>query len=130
MTITDKQILKQLTEYKNNGQTKQERARAHAILLSNNGKTAKEIAEIFAVTQRSVFGWFKDYKEDGLSSLKCKDGRGRKRILDEDAHKAIIKKHIEDYPHQPKQAYALTIEELKIAMSYDTFKRFLKRHSI
>jgi len=128
MKITDTEILKKLTEIKNHGQSKQERQRAHAILLSTDGMIKDEIAKVFEVSQRSVFGWFKAYKESGLSSLKCQAGRGRKLLLNTDEDKEIVKKNIELFPHQPKKAFALTLEETGIQMSYDTFKYFLKKH--
>ena len=130
MKITDESILKQLIDRRDNGKSKQERTRAGAIILSNNDVHLNDIANIFGVTTRSVFGWFKDFNDDGLSSLKCQPGRGRKLLLDDDKHKSIIKKHIENHPHQPKTAFALTVEEIGIKMSYDTFKLFLKKHSI
>ncbi len=125
MKITEENILKQLIEIRDNGESKQERTRAGAILLSNNDVHLNEIAKIFNVTTRSVFGWFKDFKEDEISSLKCRSGRGRKPLLNTDKHKEIIKKHIKDYPHQPKTAFALTVEVTGVQMSYDTFKLFL-----
>jgi transposase len=130
MKIIDKQILKQLIDIRDNGKSKQERTRAGAIILSNSDVHLNDIARIFNVTTRSVFGWFKEFKDDGISSLKCKTGRGRKLLLDVDKHKSIVEKHISNYPHQPKKAFALTVEEIGIKMSYDTFKLFLKKHSI
>ena len=130
MTITDKEILKELRAIRDNGKSKQERTRAGAILLSSNDVHLNDIAKIFNVTTRSVFGWFKDFKDDGMSSLKCKAGRGRKLLLNVDKHKEIIKKHIDAYSHQPKKAFALTVEDTGVQMSYDTFKLFLKKHSI
>ena len=130
MKITDEQILKQLIDIRDNGQSKQERTRAGAILLSNSDVHLNDIAKIYSVTTRSVFGWFKDFKDDGISSLKCKAGRGRKLLLDPNKHKDIIQNHMTLHPHQPKTAYALTVEDTGIKMSYDTFKLFLKKHSI
>ena len=130
MKITDKQILKQLINIRDNGKNKQERRRAGAILLSNNDVHLNDIAKIYSVTTRSVFGWFKEFKEVGIASLKCKSGRGRKSLLDPDKHKDIIQNHMTLHPHQPKTAYALTVEDTGIQMSYDTFKLFLKKHSI
>jgi len=130
MTITDEKILKQLIDIRDNGKTKQERTRAGAIILSNSDMHINDIAKIFDVTTRSIFGWFKDFKNAEISSLKCKKGRGRKLLLDVDKHKSIIEKHIGNHPHQPKTAFALTIDEIGIKMSYDTFKLFLKKHSI
>jgi transposase len=130
MKITDEQILKQLIDIRDNGKSKQERTRAGAIILSNNDVHINDIAKIFNVTIRSVFGWFKDFKDTGILSLRCQSGRGRKLLLNADKHKEIIKKHISNHPHQPKKAFALTVDELGIKMSYDTFKLFLKKHSI
>lgn len=47
--------------------------------------------------------WLKDFKEIGLDSL--------------DKGLDIVKKHIEAYPHQPKKAYALTLEEIDTKVS-------------
>lgn len=130
MKIIDEKILKELINIRDNGKSKQERSRAGAIILSNNDVHLNDIAKIFNVTRRSVFGWFKDFKEKGISSLYCQKGRGRKLLLDVDKHKEIIEKHMAEHAHQPKTAFALTVDEIGIKMSYDTFKLFLKKHSI
>jgi len=130
MKITEVKILEELKEIRRNGKKAQERIRAQAILFSNEGKKSQDIADYFEVTQRTVFQWFRDFKIDGISSLKCSGGRGRKLLLYSDEQKEIIKKQIKTYPHQPKKAYALSIEELELNFSYETFKRFLKKHSI
>ena len=130
MKITETEILEELKKIKKNGKSTQERIRAQAILFSNDGKKSQEIAYFFEVTQRTVFQWFRDFKSEGIESLKCSDGRGRKRLLNTDEHLKIVQKNIENFPHQPKKAFALTIEEIGIDMSYETFKRFLKKHSI
>ena len=130
MKIEDEAILQKLLEISKNGKSKQERIRAHAIVLSNEGKKSQELATIFDVTQRTVFQWFKDFKEIGLNSLAQQSGRGRKTKLSADKDLEIVKKHIEAHPHQPKKAYALTLEEIDIKISYNTFKRFLKKHLI
>ena len=130
MKIKDEQILKELIDIRDNGKRKQERTRAGAILLSNADVHLNDIAKIFDVTTRSVFGWFKDFKEQSISSLYCKKGRGRKLLLNVNKHKKIIEKHMINHAHQPKTAFALTVDEIGIKMSYDTFKLFLKKHSI
>lgn len=130
MKIENKEILQILIKTSKNGKTKQERIRSHALVLSHRGKKSHEIAAIFDVTQRTVFQWFKDFKEQGLASLAQQKGRGRKQKLSIDRDLTIIKKHIENTPHQPKKAYALTLQEIDAKVSYNTFKRFLKKHSI
>jgi len=130
MKISDEKIIHRLLEISKNGNSKQERIRAHALVLSNDGKKSQEIATIFDVTQRTVFQWFKDFKEMGLDSLAQQRGRGRKTKLSVEKDLEIVKKNIEAHPHQPKKAYALTLEEIDTKVSYNTFKRFLKKHSI
>jgi len=130
MKIEDTNIIEELKQIKKNGKSAQERIRAQGILLSIDGKKSQEIADFFEVTQRTVFQWFRDFRIDGISSLKCSDGRGRKLLLHSDEQKEIIKKQIKAYPHQPKKAYAHAMEELQLEISYETFKRFLKKHSI
>jgi len=126
--IKNEEVEEQLKELRKRGLSKQSRTRSHAILLLNSGKNRKEIAEIFDVTSRTVYNWIKEWEKRGIDSIYRKKGDGRKPLLTEKCHKDIIKKHIEDYPHQPKKAYALTLKEINIKVSYDTFKRFLKKY--
>ena len=126
--IEDKKTLKELRYLSKYGESLQERRRSQALLLANEGRTKKDIASILQVTQRSVFLWIKEFKERGMASLKMGSGRGRKPKISTQKDKEIIKKHIEAYPNQPKKAYALTLKEINIDISYDTFKRFLKKH--
>ena len=124
MKIEDKELLEKLEYLSKHGKSLQERRRSHALLLIQAGHTKQEIATILQVTQRSVFLWLKDFKERGIESLKPRSGRGRKMKLSPSKDTEIVKKHIESYPNQPKKAYALTLEEIGINISYDTFKRF------
>ena len=54
MSIEDKEIIERLLEISKNGKSKQERIRAHALILSNEGRKSHEIAAIFDVTGRTV----------------------------------------------------------------------------
>ena len=69
MKIEDLEILEKLLELSKNGKSKQERIRAHAIILSNERRKSFEIAKIFNVTQRTIFRWFKDFKKLGFKIL-------------------------------------------------------------
>ncbi len=128
--IIEKEILNKLSYIKNSGETIQERHRAHALLLLNKGKSKNELAEIFEVSQRTIYNWINDFKANGIKSLAIQKGRGRKTILNEDSDKKVISEFIKMYSHQAKKAYALSVEKLSIKMSYKTFKRYLKKHSI
>jgi len=128
MEITE-EILNKLRELKNS-QCKKERIHAHALILLNNEKSIKEVAEIFDVTERSIYKWIKAYKDEGIKSISRKDGAGRKPILNEESDKKIIEEQINLYPNQPKKAYAMSLEKLVVSISYKTFQRYLKKHSI
>jgi len=130
MKIEDEKILQKLSKISKDGKTKQERTRAHALILSNDGYKSQELATFFGVSQRTIFQWFKDFKEMGMDSLVQKSGRGRKEKLSKEKHLKIVQKHIKNHPHQPKKAYALTLEEIDIDICYNTFKNFLKKHLI
>jgi len=128
MKIENDELLKKLRYLSKHGKSLQERRRSQALVLSYEGYTKREIASILQVTQRSIFLWLSEFKQRGIESLKAKSGRGRKTKLNSERDKEIVKKYIEAYPNQPKKAYVLTLEEINIDISYDTFKRFLKKH--
>ena len=90
MKIEDEEIIEKLLEISKNSKSKQERIRAHTLILSNNGHKSKELATIFDVSQRTIFQWFKNFKELGIESLKMKNGRGRKKKLSEERDLKII----------------------------------------
>jgi transposase len=125
----EKEIKERLRAFKDS-RCKKERKLSHALLLLNKGKSIAEVAEIFDVTQRAVYNWIKNFKMNGISSISRKVGAGRKAILNEEQDKKVIQEQIKLYPNQPKKAYGMTLEKLSKEMSYKTFKRFLKKHSI
>ena len=128
MKIEDEKILQKLSKISKNAKSKQERIRAHALILSHDGRKSQDLAIIFDVSQRTIFQWFKDFKEMGLDSLVQKSGRGRKNKLSKEKYLKIVQKHIEDNPHQPRKAYALTLEEIDTKVCYNTYKSFLKKY--
>jgi len=55
---------------------KNEKLRLQALLLVKNGLSPAKVAEDFSVHRSTVHRWMKRAEEEGLSSLKCKPGRG------------------------------------------------------
>ena len=55
--------------------------RVDAILLLAKGYTHAAVAEIFDVTESSVYGWQKLYRHGGLAALSTKIASGRKTLL-------------------------------------------------
>ena len=76
--------VKELKKIVKNGTTLQIRQRAHAILLSNDGITVKEICKIFDKSSRTLYRWFDRFKEEQTDKLADEKGRGRKAALNED----------------------------------------------
>src|SRR2546427_4703554 len=55
--------------------------RVDAIIMLSKGYTRAMVAEIFNVTESSVYGWQKLYREGGLAALSTKIASGRKKLL-------------------------------------------------
>lgn len=55
--------------------------RIDAIRLLEQGYTKAQVARICNVTESSVYGWQKAYREGGLAALSTKIASGRKRLL-------------------------------------------------
>ena len=57
------------------------RYRAQAILLSHQGKSINELAEIFGCKIRTIYRWFNSFEAEGIDGIYEKEGRGRKPKL-------------------------------------------------
>jgi transposase len=55
--------------------------RIDAVRLLLKGYTKAQVAAIYNVTESSVYGWQKAYREGGLAALSTKIASGRKRLL-------------------------------------------------
>ena len=114
-----------LQEGHKNGKAQAFQARCHCLILSSEAYQVKELAEIFRVSEISIYGWFKRWEKSGIVGIKDKAGRGRKPILRaEDL--AQIKKRVQENAQRLKIARALLKEELGREFSTKTLKRFLK----
>ena len=90
-----------------------------------NGRTAKDIAEIVNTNIQSVYNWLNRYETCGIQGLQTKAGQGRPKILDEQ-HEQIIK----DCITEERQRLSLVMDDLQQQIgkpfSQMTLKRFLK----
>jgi len=70
------------------------RYRAQAILLSYQGKSVNELAEIFGCQIRTIYRWFNRFEAEKVEAVFELKGRGRKAILtiEDDAKK--VKEYI------------------------------------
>ena len=76
-------ILKSKEEYK-------EALRLQMVHLIAQGKSSREVADIYGVSFKNVMNWAHRFKEQGVEGLKDRSGRGRKASL-KDADLAQIR---------------------------------------
>lgn len=70
----EKLILEQM---KRNNSSYIARARAHAVLLSNEGMEVQELSMIFSVCRQTVSKWLKAWETGGVDALIDKPRSGR-----------------------------------------------------
>jgi transposase len=105
------------------------RRRCQSILLSNEGKTVKELSSFFGIGEHSIREWLKLWeKHESIQNLKLKAGRGRKPKLkpEETKHVQTVKTLISNEPRNLNRVTAQIDVELGIKVSKKTLKRFLK----
>jgi transposase len=78
LTAEDQEVLRYLRD---DGETRRIRQRAHAVLLSHDGKTVNELAKIFGVTRDTVRDWFDRWEHEGLLGLGDAARSGKPPIL-------------------------------------------------
>jgi transposase len=77
------------------------RARAHSLLLSDQGATIKDIAKTYQVDRDTVSSWITKWEHQGAQSLhdKPRSGRPSKLTLDE---QALARQYIKEEPRALK----------------------------
>ena len=108
------------------------RSRCHYVLLSDQGKTITEIANIYTTTRQTIRKWFNRYEQEGIKGLQTASGRGRHSILrsDNEAEVALVKELVAENGQNLKVALHQIEERLGKKMSKRTLKRFLKKRII
>jgi transposase len=104
------------------------RKRCHAVLLSAQGATVKDLSNQFGVRDVTVYAWFNAWESGGVDNLRPKPGRGRKPKLSTDNEEQVrfVKELVESEPRNLNRAVALIEKGLSIQLGKKTLKRFLK----
>ena len=125
--LTQEQISSLEEGYKN-GHCHPYRERCQCILLSYEGKTVQELAELYDVRTRTIYAWFNRWEAAGIKGLGTKPGRGRKPklCLDNEQHVKQVRKAIKQEAQKLDRVLSKLEEELNIPMSKRTLQRFLK----
>jgi len=100
---------------------KNEQIRLQVLLLVKNGMSPAKVAKEFSVHRSTVHRWIKRAEKEGLSSLKCKPGRGVKSFLTTEQI-FELKKH---YQSQYQQMTAIIVVG-KQRMQFNFSERNLK----
>lgn len=112
-----------------NGKKAPFRQRCHYILLSDQGKSVSEIAEIYQVGRQTITSWFDRYEANGITGLETKKGSGRRSIIrtDNEEHVTKIESWVEENPQNLNVTVSKIEEELGLEISKRTLQRFLEK---
>jgi transposase len=100
--------------------------RCQSVLLKSEGRTSKDVGIITGMSHVSVNSWLARYKQEGVSGLYTKPGRGRKAILNKEEDKDSILEAIKANRQRMRTAKAEWEATSGKAVSDSTFKAFLK----
>lgn len=103
----------------------QVRQRAHCLILTTQSLTIAQLTEIFGVTHKTLYNWFKAWEQRGMVGLYDRPGRGRKPALTL-VQKEQIRSWAGQHPKQLKLIVQKVQEQWDITVSKDTIKRVLK----
>jgi transposase len=101
------------------------RQRAHCLLLSFQGYTTNQLADIFRVDRITIYHWFNAWERKGFPGLYDGKGQGRPPRFNPD-QKDQIRQWIKVFPKNLNTIRALIHEECGLDVSKQTIKRVLK----
>ena len=81
ITKLDNETIKELEKIIKEDKRYKSRYRAQAILLSYQGKSVNELADIFGSKIRTIYRWFDRFESKRVEGVYELKGRGRKPIL-------------------------------------------------
>lgn len=123
LTLEQRQKLRQLMETDSRLRT---RHRAHAILLSDQGYTREELADIFYVKADTISAWLNAWDTHGPSGLSDAMRSGRPKVLN-DAEEAQTLDMIKKKPRQLKAVLHQLGDLLGKTISRSTLKRLIAK---
>jgi transposase len=104
------------------------RDRCQCLVLSHQGHSIPQLAELFKVHRVTIYEWFNLWESGGIEALHKKPGQGRRPKLSPANPKHVERARalVEDDRQNLKTVVAKLSAELDIEMHPDTLKRFLK----
>ena len=121
----DKETIKLLWRIYRDSKKYQVRQRAHAIILINKGYKILQVADIFAVSRKTIYNWQNNWFEGKFTGLYNQTGTGRKEIFNNSQ-----KRQIRDWSKKYYRNLAILVtkaeEKWGIKASQNTIKRILE----
>ncbi len=108
-----------------NGESLGIRNRAHAIILSAQGKSITELADILHVHSQTISAWLDRWENGGIAGIADKPRCGAPPKLT-DSEKKIVVKILKEHPHSPKLVLAEISRRFGITISGKTLRRIAK----
>ena len=115
-----------LTEMHKNHPLHLSRRRAHALLLSNKGKSVPMICSIYNVCRQTVSTWYSKWEKLGICGLIDEPGRGRSSLLTDSQKTAVVQK-VETSPRSLRAVLSEIETKFDIVLSIDTLKLICKQ---
>ena len=122
----DREVLNHLQDH---GETSRIRRRAHAILLSDSGKSVNELADIFDVKRNTVSSWLDRWEAEGLQGLGDAPRSGAPSKLTKSETKKVVKL-IKKHPHAPRQVLGEISKGIGKTISRSTLRRIARRFGL
>lgn len=126
LTPEDQEVLRYLRD---EGETRRIRQRAQALLLSNNGKTVNELAEILEVNRDTVRDWFASWERDGIKGVADKARSGKPPILTAEEQAQAVKL-LKENPRSAKQVVQEIKKQTGKMISVVTLRRIARRANL
>ena len=121
--LSDQEV-NELTRIYENSDNKVERKRSHCLLLSNNGIKIPELIKIFNLSRRTIERLFNAWEQDKYTSLRIKNGRGAKCILE--PYEEFIRDQVKVHNRKLTPILTSLEDKFSITTTCDTLRRFLK----
>lgn len=122
----DREVLSYLRDH---GETPRIRQRAHAILLSDSGKSVNELSEIFEVRRNTAASWLDRWETEGVQGIGDAQRSGAPPKLTKSETKRVVK-IIKKNPRNPRQVLAEISKRIGKTISRSTLRRIARRFDL
>lgn len=125
LTLCERQTLRELLK---NHTSYKARIRAHAILLSSEGRMIEDIRLILFIEDRdSIANWYNRWEKAGLVGLFDRSRFGRPELLD-NSEQLEAMSFAKKSPQNLRAVLPEVQEKIGKSFSFETLKRVLKKH--